>query len=148
MVNDMAIDKFYVIENNVVKNVALFEEGYAMSLGLKRAPITVDAGLVDLDWTYLPDENTFLPPPRNILAEWLQVRTIRNSLLAESDLYLMPDRWATYTQDEQNAWAVYRKALRDIPQTFIDPKEVVWPNKPWVESMESIKPSDPINPEV
>lgn len=148
MVNDMAIDKFYVIENNVVKNIALFEEGHARSLGLKRAPIAVDAGMVDIDWTYLPREDTFLPPPRNILVEWARVRNERNALLAESDLYLMPDRWVTYTQDEQHAWTVYRKALRDIPQTFIDPKEVVWPNKPWVESMESIKPSDPINPEV
>ena len=143
----MTIDKFYVIKNNVVENVALFEEGYARSLGLKRAPLIVDAGTVDIDWTYLPNDDTFLPPPRDILAEWGRIRATRDSLLLESDLYVMPDRWATYTQDEQYAWSQYRKALRDIPTTFIDPKEVVWPDKPWVESMESIKPSDPIDPE-
>lgn len=147
MVNDMAIDKFYVVENNIVRNIALFEEGHAMSLGLKRAPIYVDAGIVNIGWTYLPNEDTFLPPPRDILAEWTHIRQVRNSYLTESDLYVMPDRWTTYTQDEQHAWSVYRKALRDIPQTFIDPHDVVWPTKPWVESMESIKPSDPINPE-
>ena len=143
----MAVDKFYVITNNVVVNIALYHEEDAQRIGLKRAPIITSLGIVDIDWTYLPNENTFLPPPRNILAEWSQIRAARNSSLIESDLYVMPDRWATYTQDEQHAWTVYRKALRDIPQTYLDPKEVVWPQKPWVESMESINPSEPINPE-
>ncbi len=142
----MATDNFYDIRNNVVFNVIVADEQHAKSFGLKRYPIVIaDVGTVDIGWTYLPQEDTFLPPPRDILAEWAAVRSIRNSLLIESDLYVMPDRWATYTQDEQYAWSVYRKTLRDIPQTFIDPKEVVWPDKPWVESMESIKPSERIS---
>lgn len=144
----MDADKFYVIKNNVVENVAIFTEADAAKLKLKRYPIPSQYGVVDINWTYLPNDDTFLPPPRDILAEWGRIRAARDSLLLESDLYVMPDRWATYTQDEQYAWSQYRKALRDIPATFIDPKEVVWPNKPWVESMGSIKPSDPIDPEV
>lgn len=139
----MSTDKFYVIHNNEVVNIAIFKEEDAQQLGLKRFPIMCDAGRVHMGWTYLPADDTFLPPPRNILAEWESVRRMRNALLQESDSYVLPDRWATYNQDEQYAWSQYRKALRDIPQTFIDPQEVVWPQKPWVESMESIKPSTP-----
>lgn len=145
----MTTANFYIIENNLVTNVVVLDESVGVQHNLKRAFVTIpNIGVVAKGWTYLPDEDTFLPPPRNILAEWAEVRRVRDTYLVESDLYVMPDRWAAYNQDEQNAWAVYRKALRDIPQNFIDPKEVVWPQKPWVESMESIKPSDPINPEV
>lgn len=143
----MAIDKFYIIENNIVTNIALYKEEDAQKLGLKRYPIMTELGAVGPDWTYLPVENRFLPPPRDILSEWNFVRSVRNAYLQESDMMVMPDRWATYTQDEQNAWTEYRKKLRDIPQTFIDPKDVVWPDKPWVEAFENFKPSEPIDPE-
>lgn len=147
MVTIMAIDKFYIIENNIVTNLALYKEEDAQKLGLKRYPIINELGTVGPDWTYLPLEDKFLPPPRNILMEWGRIRNARNVFLQESDMMVMPDRWATYTQDEQNAWTEYRKKLRDIPQTFIDPKEVVWPNKPWVEQFDNFKPSEPIDPE-
>lgn len=139
----MDSDKFYVINNNVVENIAIFKEEDAARLRLKRFPIVSNGAQVGIGWTYLPVHDMFAPPPRNILAEWQEVRNTRDSFLAESDLYILPDRWATYNQDEQQAWKVYRQALRDVPQTFIDPLEVVWPQKPWVESMESIKPSTP-----
>lgn len=141
----MATGTFYIIQDNIVVNIIVAEEQYAQNAKLKRCPIHTDLGIVDMGWVYLPQEDTFLPPPRDILAEWASVRNLRDTYLIESDLYVMPDRWATYNQDEQNAWIVYRKALRDIPQNFIDPKEVVWPQKPWVESMESIKPSERIS---
>lgn len=141
----MANGKFYIIENKVVTNIVVLEEGYALKQGFKRAPIKTDFGDVGLNWTYLPVEDTFLPPPRDILAEWAHVRNIRDSALRESDQYVLYDRWVTYNQDEQHAWSVYRQTLRDIPQSYVDPKEVNWPEKPWVESMESIKPSDPVD---
>lgn len=145
----MAIDKFYIIDgNNYVHNVALYTEEDAARLGLKRYPIRLETGLVDIGWTYLPREDIFLPPPRDILAEWRAIRATRDNYLLESDFWIMPDRWATYTQDEQYAWSVYRKKLRDIPQDFIDPKEVVWPDKPIVEAMTLHKTSDPIDPAV
>lgn len=139
----MDADKFYIIVDNVVQNVAVFREEDAARLNLKRVPIINEFGVVGMNWTYLPNEDRFLPPPRDILAEWAQIRGMRDGLLAESDMYVMPDRWATYTQDEQNAWIVYRQKLRTITNDFIDPLEVVWPTKPWVESMESITPSTP-----
>lgn len=139
----MSVDKYYIIENNVVVNIALFKEEDAQRLNLRRYPIMCDAGRVEMDWTYLPLHDTFAPPPRDILAEWQAVRRMRDALLQDSDMWVLPDRWATYNQDEQQAWRTYRETLRNIPQTFIDPKEVVWPQKPWVEPMEQIKPSTP-----
>ena len=143
----MAIDKFYIIHNNIVQNIALFEEGHATSLGLKRAPILTDSGIVDINWTYLPNEDTFLPPPRDILNEWRLLRTQRNMLLATSDPFVTVDRWATYNQDEQYELSMYRKALRDVPQNTIDPRDVIWPKIPQIMlnvlEENKFKPSDP-----
>jgi hypothetical protein len=139
----MAVDKFYVIKDNTVQNIALFKEEDAARMGLKRYPIISNGQTVDINWTYLPAHDMWAAPPLNLNYELHIVRRTRNALLAESDLYTMPDRWSAYTQDEQQAWKVYRQALRDIPQTLTDPTQVVWPQKPWVEAMESIKPSTP-----
>ena len=53
-----------------------------------------------------------------------QVREVRNSKLAATDWWMMPDRTAT---DEQIA---YRQALRDITDTYTSLEDVVWPEKP------------------
>jgi len=139
----MSADKFYIITGNVVVNIVVLKEEDAARFNLKRVPIQTEFGTVGIDWTYLPEEDRFLPPPRDILGEWSRIRAVRDTYLAESDLYVMPDRWATYNQDEQNAWTVYRDKLRNITKDFVDPKEVVWPTKPFVESMENINPSTP-----
>lgn len=125
-------DKFYVITGNVVTNIIVCSEEYAAQHALKRAPIHYDdLGTVDLNWTYLPNEDRFLCPPRDILSEWIGVRAERDSLLAQSDLLLLPDIYAKYTEEEKQALLTYRQILRDIPQNFIDPKEVIWPVKPF-----------------
>jgi len=33
-------------------------------------------------------------------------------------------------QKTKSLWALYRKKLRDIPTTYSNPDEVVWPQKP------------------
>lgn len=132
MVINMETDKFYLIQNNVVKNVIICREEDAQKLGLKRAPIFTDFGVVSLDWTYLPNEDSFLPPPRDILKEWEVLRAHRDMLLITSDRFVLPDVWATYNQDEQYALSTYRKALRDVPQNTLDPKEVIWPEIPQI----------------
>jgi len=52
------------------------------------------------------------------------LRMHRNSKLAETDWWVLPDRTAT---DEQLA---YRQALRDITDTYSSLDDVVWPTKP------------------
>lgn len=61
---------------------------------------------------------------------WEDVRAKRDALLRESDIEVLPDRWALKSPEEQHAWATYRQALRDIPQSYEDPLQVEWPKKP------------------
>jgi hypothetical protein len=53
------------------------------------------------------------------------VRSIRNSLLAESDWTQVADATA-----DKIAWAAYRQELRDITAQSGFPHSVVWPTKP------------------
>jgi len=61
-------------------------------------------------------------------AKWDAVRVERDRLLAQSDWTRMDD--APLSDVERAAWAVYRQALRDVPQTFGSPDDVVWPEVP------------------
>lgn len=61
---------------------------------------------------------------------WQDVRRKRGDLLRESDIEVLPDRWAAMTPEQQQAWATYRQALRDLPDTCEDPAAPVWPVKP------------------
>lgn len=54
--------------------------------------------------------------------------TKRNKLLYESDWTQIPNAPLTPEQVEQ--WAVYRQALRDVPQQEGFPMNIVWPVAP------------------
>jgi len=56
---------------------------------------------------------------------WSRIREQRNKLLSESDWTQIPD----CTVNKQ-AWLDYRNALRNLPQNFNSPFDVVWPSKP------------------
>ncbi|CAK2048050.1 hypothetical protein VCRA2113O326_20497 [Vibrio crassostreae] len=58
---------------------------------------------------------------------WEMVRSERNSLLSVVDKQIESaiDASVDVAQLRQ-----YRQALRDIPQTFTNPEDVVWPQKP------------------
>ena len=58
------------------------------------------------------------------VANWDRARKERNELLAETDFYALSD--VTMSDD----MATYRQALRDLPTTVEDSKDVVWPEKP------------------
>jgi len=61
---------------------------------------------------------------------WSNLRSQRDSLLKESDAYVLPDRWASYSPEKQAQWSTYRQALRDLPENTTDPFNPVWPTKP------------------
>ena len=46
----------------------------------------------------------------------------------------MPDLWATYSLEQQQAWTQYRQELRTIRDRFDDPVDVVWPVMPLEKS--------------
>lgn len=56
---------------------------------------------------------------------WAKVRNIRNDLLAATDKYMTVDN-PKNTPELQ----AYRAALRDLPEAFESPQDVVWPTNP------------------
>jgi hypothetical protein len=57
---------------------------------------------------------------------WDQIRSQRNYFLSQTDWIFAPD----VTLKNKESWLTYRQALRDLPQNFEDPEEVIWPEKP------------------
>ena len=68
--------------------------------------------------------------PEQILDPMREIRLDRNTLLAKSDWTQMPD--SPLTQEQKQAWADYRQALRDLPQSNLDLDAVKWPQQPEV----------------
>jgi len=65
-------------------------------------------------------------------AAWLDgtIRPERDRLLDEADLkYCNAERWDSMTITSKEAWAAYKQALRDLPDT-IDYDNPVWPTMP------------------
>lgn len=62
--------------------------------------------------------------------EMTTVRMLRDNLLAASDIAVLPDRWASYSKSQRQAWTDYRVALRDMPSSISDPFNIVWPTVP------------------
>lgn len=76
--------------------------------------IVVIDGIINLEET--------IPPPLT----WDVIRIQRNYLLQKSDYTQLPD----FPAAKKTEWATYRQALRDIPQTYATPEEVIWPTEP------------------
>ena len=79
------------------------------------------------------DENIAKPSDEDIQTEIArleaeyplnELREKRNSLIAETDWWVLPDRTPTHEQLD------YRQALRDITNTYNNLNDVVWPTKP------------------
>lgn len=66
---------------------------------------------------------------------WSDLRFLRDKRLSECDWTQVAD--TPLTENQKLAWQTYRQALRDLPETIIDPKPLVldpnhsdWPVKP------------------
>lgn len=60
--------------------------------------------------------------------KWTPIRQQRNIFLTACDWTQLPD--APLTEEQKAAWAAYRQALRDLPETTSDPDAVAWPARP------------------
>ena len=60
---------------------------------------------------------------------WKELRTKRNTLLDQTDKYIVAD-YPHPTPEARQAWLDYRQALRDLPSTTEDPENPVWPVAP------------------
>jgi hypothetical protein len=106
--------RFAIVENGVVTNVVVAEEALGDNW--------VQTNQAGPNWLY--DGLSFSPPPP-IPPTADEVRAERNRLLDESDWTQVID-----APVDQTAWAVYRQALREVPQQAGFPQNVVWPTKP------------------
>jgi hypothetical protein len=115
--------KYAVIRNGIVANIVVASAELA-----KENDWVACESDVNIGWLYA--DGSFSEPPRDIEKEWAAVRAMRNALLTETDKYVLSDRWITYSLDKQQEWSDYRQTLRDVPQSFADPADVIWPTKP------------------
>jgi hypothetical protein len=61
-------------------------------------------------------------------SKWQLVRSHRAELISKSDWTQANDVVLSLT--ERQDWQEYRQLLRDLPQTYATPDEVVWPEAP------------------
>lgn len=61
-----------------------------------------------------------------------EARVRRNRLLMASDVLVLADRWASYTDEQRSEIGAYRTALRDIPEQESFPDDIVWPAEPTI----------------
>ena len=102
--------------NNAEKtSISATENGVLLS-------IPVSAGNTQYD-TIISEKLTiaaYTPPA----ITWADIRSERDSLLAATDWWAVSDRAMSASE------TAYRQALRDVPQNFASPADVVWPTKP------------------
>jgi len=65
-----------------------------------------------------------------VVNAWDNLRYQRNVKLSASDIFVLSDRWSSYTPSKQLEWSQYRQDLRDLPQNTSDPLNPIWPVKP------------------
>lgn len=75
--------------------------------------------IVDLSAEEIADNNSSV---------WNSLRTERDNLLADTDYMVIKAIEAGTTISSE--WATYRQALRDLPSSVTDPRDIVWPDKP------------------
>lgn len=107
---------------------AIVENGKVVNVALSDAPLAdnwIASDQAQIGWDY--DGTNFIAPPEpDYIAELTeQARKERNRLLAASDWTQIADAPVDHA-----AWAVYRQALRDVPEQAGFPENVIWPTKP------------------
>jgi hypothetical protein len=76
-------------------------------------------------WVYATEADEIAPADLPVEWVWERLRNRRDGFLAATDHRMVSDApW------DQGPWAVYRQALRDLPEQTSDPREAVWPEPP------------------
>lgn len=107
------------------KTFAIVENGIVVNVALSDTPLEnnwIETDVAGIGWQYINGQFAE-PPPVMPTAE--QIRAERDALLVASDWTQVAD-----APVDQQAWATYRQALRDIPQQPGFPTDVIWPTKP------------------
>lgn len=89
----------------------------------------------DETYTYRIDRDQY------IADEWKKIREKRNKLLFETDHYFILDVKSKYLKGSLQELVDYREELRNLPEKFETPFDVVWPVFPTLEKNK--KPKTP-----
>ena len=108
-----ADDSDFTLKDNSDGNGAFLDYWNTTKLGAEPTLASLDAQISD----------------EEIISEykWGEIRAKRNQLLKDSDYTMLKDYPTTVSEQE---WTTYRQSLRDIPQTFSNPDDVTYPDKP------------------
>jgi hypothetical protein len=83
---------------------------------------------------FYPLNDCVLPSKEACLAVWEEIETkvAFDVLRVERDRLLEASDWTQMLDAPvgREAWAIYRQALRDLPENTVDPKSPVWPTPP------------------
>jgi hypothetical protein len=121
--------RYAIVQDEVIVNLVEATSEVASEHGWLECPTHhADGEPINIGDTY--QNNVFGKNAGSTNLKWVVIRKKRDRLLNESDIFVFPDRWNVMTEEQKTAWQNYRQALRDIPQTFSLPDEVVWPSKP------------------
>ena len=109
-----ADDSDFTLKDNSDGNGAFLDYWNTTKLGAEPTLASLDAQISD----------------EEIISEykWGEIRAKRNQLLKDSDYIMFPD--ITISAEKKEEWETYRQSLRDIPQDYDSPDEVVYPDKP------------------
>jgi hypothetical protein len=105
---------------------AIIEDGKVANIAVADAPLESNwvpgegAGIGDLY-----QDGQFIPSPPDTEAMARLARLQRNTLLADCDWTQLAD-----APVDDLAWAVYRQALRDVPNQPEFPLTIMWPVQP------------------
>ncbi|MEC6881461.1 tail fiber assembly protein [Photobacterium piscicola] len=64
------------------------------------------------------------------LMNWAAIRSRRDNLILETDFTQVSD--SPLSPEKKAEFTAYRQVLRDIPQTYDNPDDIVWPTKPTI----------------
>ena len=68
---------------------------------------------------------------QQIQDQWAGIRYQRDELLLKSDKFVLFDVYEKFSNKKQQQIKDYRQQLRDIPQNFEGPDNIIWPKEPW-----------------
>lgn len=104
------MDKYIILEENVVANVVIADQNEAAKHGWIPHP---GIAAISIGWTY--EDGKFSAPPINVDAIKKKFIMDAQSLLISSDRLVAMDLWETYSQQEKDNISLYRRQLREVP---------------------------------
>jgi hypothetical protein len=129
------MSKYAEINTGIVVNIIECDASFAAERGFvavpevpeidlempntENRPVNVNIGDSYIDGNFVPQDYS--------AQEWANMRQLRDNLLKETDIFLIPDRFAELTEEQQAALVEYRQKLRDIPQNYSNVYRVQFP---------------------